>query len=170
MSNNTKHQRLLAFLFSLLDYFFEKFTLGEAFLAGVPMSIKEADTARQPDIIVVLAQHLERVLPTALNGLADVVIEIVSPESGAQDRGEKFIEYEAAGVPEYWLIDPIRTTAQFFALSEDKHYRPLPLDAQGRLTSNVLEGFALDPEILWQEELPRQSAARALVDAMPRRA
>jgi Uma2 family endonuclease len=56
-----------------------------------------------------------------LDGLADLVIEIISPESTSRDRGEKFYEYEMVGVRGYWLVDPQRELAEFYLL-----------DAQGR--------------------------------------
>jgi Uma2 family endonuclease len=171
VSNNLNHQDIVLFLAALVQFFLTKFGLGRVSTAGYPMRLGDEGSGRQPDILVVLTAHLARMKAAYLDGAADVVVEVVSPESGARDRGEKFEEYEAAGVPEYWLIDPIRTTAQFFALSEDKHYRPLPLDGQGRLTSNVLEGFALDPQILWEADLLLKlgPALAALVEAMPRR-
>jgi Uma2 family endonuclease len=42
-----------------------------------------------------------------MDGAADIVIELVSPESVHRDYGEKLYEYEQAGVPGYWIIDPL---------------------------------------------------------------
>lgn len=51
-----------------------------------------------------------------MDGTPDLIVEVTSPESLARDRGEKYVEYEAAGVREYWLIDPDRQqiTTRFF--------------------------------------------------------
>lgn len=54
----------------------------------------------------VAEEHLDRLQEMHLEGPADLVVEIVSPESRLRDRGEKFAEYELAGVSEYWLLDP----------------------------------------------------------------
>lgn len=35
------------------------------------------------------------------------MVEIVSHESLGRDRGEKFYEYEQAGIAKYWLADDI---------------------------------------------------------------
>ena len=51
---------------------------------------------------------------TYLDGPADVVVEIISPESRLRDRGEKFAEYEMGGVREYWLIDSERHEADWY--------------------------------------------------------
>ena len=49
-----------------------------------------------------------------MDGPADVVIEIISTGSRSTDRRTKFAEYEQLGVPEYWLIDPLRRQAEFY--------------------------------------------------------
>ena len=46
------------------------------------------------------------------------MVEIASPESRLRDRGEKFAEYEAGSVREYWLIDRERKEADFYRLGE----------------------------------------------------
>jgi hypothetical protein len=80
-----------------------------------------------------------------------LVIEIVSPESETRDRATKLSEYEATGVPEYWLIDPPRTEWVIYHLGQDGRYHPRPLDTQGCVNSAVLPGFALNGSLLWQE-------------------
>jgi Uma2 family endonuclease len=82
-------------------------------------------------------------------------VEIVSPESKVRDRGEKFYEYEAAGVGEYWLIDPDRQQAEFYRLGAGGHYRLFTADAEGIYQSEVLPGLWLRVEWLWQEPLPK---------------
>ncbi len=166
VSNNISHERIFCFLSFLLDRFLNVRSLGEALLDGFPMYLEASNSAREPDLPVVLNEHRDRIAPTRLNGIADVVIEIVSPESDQHDHGAKFVEYEAAGVPEYRLIDPIRSEADFFALGTDKHYHRLARDEKGRLVSGVLPGFALDLALLWRELPPRGTEIVALVQGM----
>ena len=71
------------------------------------------------------------------------VIEIISPDSIARDRGDKFVEYEAGGVSEYWLIDPLRQQAGFYQPAADGRYRLVPPDADGIYHSPVVSGFRL---------------------------
>ena len=83
------------------------------------------------------------------------MIEIVSPESVGRDRGDKFVEYEAAGVREYWLIDPEREQAGFYHLAGTGRYRLVTLDDDGLFRSTVLPNFWLRVGWLWQESLPK---------------
>jgi len=81
------------------------------------------------------------------------VVEIASPESRLRDRGEKFAEYEAGGVREYWVIDPDERRADFYVLGEDDRYeRRRP--QEGVYRSEVVRGFWLREEWLWREPLP----------------
>lgn len=88
------------------------------------------------------------------DGAPDVVVEIVWPDSRVRDRGEKFYEYEAAGVREYWLVDPDRQQAGFYRLDERGRYRMVVPDSQGVFRSEAVPGFWLSIEWLWQDPLP----------------
>jgi Uma2 family endonuclease len=108
------------------------------------------EQGREPDLHFVAREHLDRLKETHLDGPADWVVEIVSPESAGRDRGEKFYEYERAGIPEYWLIDPQTKRVEFYQLSPEGQYQLVPPDVEGVYRSAVLPGFWLRVEWLWQ--------------------
>lgn len=167
MSNNDTHQTLLGFLYLVLKFFLDFTDLGDIRLAGMPMKVGGEDTPkREPDLIILLNEHRDRIKQTYIDGPADIAVEIVSPGSARDDRGDKFLEYEAAGVREYWLFDPLRKDAAIHALTDEGVYQRLPLDAQGRLTSPLLPGFALDAALLWHDPLPKGTELIALVQGM----
>jgi Uma2 family endonuclease len=170
VTNNTAHNMILLFLSTLLNQYLGYTAIGELLLAGISMYLTDDKPGREPDLMIVLNDHLERIQPTFLDGPADIVIEIVSPESVERDYGKKFVEYEEAGIPEYWRIDPLRKQTDIYVLTQidenEKRYRRLDLDSQRRLTSTLLPGFALDPAVLWQEHLPRGSALSQMVQDM----
>ena len=95
------HQDISGFLNSVLRALVEHHALGVVLPA--PFQMKLARSSREPDLLFVAAEHQDRLRSSYLDGPADMVVEIVSPESVGRDRGEKFTEYEAGGVPEYWL-------------------------------------------------------------------
>jgi Uma2 family endonuclease len=151
---SNQHQILVRFLLSLLNLYVEAHDLGWLIAAPFLMRLSPV-VACEPDLLYVTNQHRDRVKETYLDGPADLAIEIVSPDSIARDRGEKFVEYEAAGVSEYWLIDPLRQQAEFYQLADDGRYRLVLPDADGSYHSRVLTGFRLRPAWLWSEPLPK---------------
>jgi Uma2 family endonuclease len=108
---------------------------------------------REPDIMVLFNESLERIKKNYVEGPADIAIEIVSPESEKRDRGEKFYEYAAGGVGEYWVIDPVARWADFYRL-DGTHYRSLLSGSEGEFRSELLPGFFLHLDWLWQSPRP----------------
>ena len=162
MPASTQHHRLVRFLSFVLTMFTRTFGLGEVLTAPFQMKLGPGRSGREPDLLFVAAQHLDRLLPARLDGPADLVVEIVSPESAERDRRDKYFEYEAAGVPEYWLLDPDQRRADFHRLGPDRRYHPAPVNASGVFHSEAVPGFWLRVAWLWQEPLPELEAVREL--------
>lgn len=149
---SARHQQILFFLAQVVAAFLKVRPLGT--LLEAPFLMKLAQSAREPDLIFIAADHLDRLTPTYLDGPADLVVEVVSPESAARDRGEKFYEYQAAGISEYWLIDPRSDHAEFYQLNAKGIYEVVPLDADGKYHARALPGLELRETWLWQDPLP----------------
>ncbi|MFQ6117444.1 MAG: Uma2 family endonuclease, partial [Candidatus Bipolaricaulia bacterium] len=149
-----KHQDLVRFLVQVLGIYVEMKDLGVVRPAPFQMKTGPELPGREPDILFIAKEHLDRLKETHLDGPADLVIEIVSSESRLRDRGEKFAEYEIGGVQEYWLIDPEERRADFYRLGEDGRYRIVDLEPEGIYRSQIIPDFWLRVEWLWQEPLP----------------
>ena len=151
---NTPQSRLTRFLGSALQLWAEEHDLGEAFIA--PLTVRMLETsAREPDVFFFRREHLDRVHPTFADGPPDLVIEIISQSSRGLDRGEKFYEYEQAGVPEYWLIDPERRKVEAYRLGTDGIFAAVPGGDPESLRADALPGMSIPVAWLWQEPLPR---------------
>jgi len=149
-----RHQQIGAFLLLLLDFYVEYNSLGEIFYSQFQMRLRAQKRGREPDILFVATANLPRLQANYLDGSADLAIEIISPESIRRDQETKFREYEQAGVPEYWLIDPFVQTVAFYQLTAEGRYQDTPLDTEGRYHSRALPGLWLAPDWLWQTPLP----------------
>ncbi|GBC95815.1 hypothetical protein HRbin16_01612 [bacterium HR16] len=147
-----EHQGISEFLLVVISTFVRSNQLGE--VRYEPFQMRLANSSRSPDILFVSNANLHRLKETYLDGAADLVVEVISPESRARDRGEKFYEYEAAGVREYWLIDPERKQAEFYQLTEGGVYHTVLATSQGVYHSRVLDGLWLQVEWLWQQPKP----------------
>jgi len=150
-----KHQRITSFLTALLQHFVEAHQSGVVIPAPFQMKLETRPSGREPDVLFVSGDHLNRLKEMYLDGPADLVVEIISTESRARDRGDKFYEYEQGGVREYWLIDPIRKQAEFYLLGDDNLYHSDPPSDDGKFHSAVLKGLHLKVDWLWQEPLPQ---------------
>lgn len=147
-----EHQEVARFLLKILSEFVD--ARGAGVICYEPFQMRLANSSRSPDILFVSKANLHRLKETYLDGAADLVVEVISPESRARDRGEKFYEYEEAGVREYWLIDPERKQVEFYQLGEDGVYRTVLAGSEGQYRSAVLEGLWLQVEWLWQTPKP----------------
>lgn len=146
------HQTVLGFLHQLLGLFVDMFRLGELHVAPFEMRLRRLRSSREPDILFVTQANLDRLTPERLEGPADLVIEIVSDDSVQRDRRDKYMEYAAAGVQEYWIIDPRpqKLRADFFILNEQGQYELFATEDDEKVSSHILTGFWLRPAWLWQ--------------------
>src|SRR5579871_4216018 len=111
------HADLSGWLAAVLRFWVEARGLG--LVLGAPFQMRLPDPmrrGREPDLLLVREENRGRLRGTYLDGPADLVVEIISPESIARDRGDKFVEYEQGKVLEYWLVDPERQQAEFYQL------------------------------------------------------
>jgi len=159
------HQRVVAFLMSLMTLFIELFKLGRLLPAPFEMRAIPDGSAREPDLIFIAREHLDRLSSERLSGPADLVVEVISDDSVARDRADKFYEYQAAGVREYWILDsrPGRERADFYVLDEKGRYRPVPPESDGRYHSTILPGFWLQVDWVTEAEPPAVLTALAQV-------
>lgn len=152
MSASDKHQDLSDFLISVLRVFIEENDLG--IIRTAPMTIKLNDRGREPDLFFVAKNRLESLKKNYFDGAPDLIIEIISPESRGRDRGDKFYEYETAGVQEYWIIDYEREKVEFYNLDKDGYFQMVYADENNIFHSKVLPNLLLNVSWLWQEKLP----------------
>ncbi|MHB8628038.1 MAG: Uma2 family endonuclease [Aggregatilineales bacterium] len=154
MPPSTAHQILVNWLSTLIFLYLGYRPVGTVLHAPYPMKILGRAHGREPDILFVSTAHEDRIKDNHLDGPADLVVEVVSPESDERDHGTKFTEYEAAGIPEYWLIDLIRHELLAYALGSDKRYHAVWPDAKGDIHSITITDFRLHVAMLWQDPSP----------------
>jgi len=149
---NVEHQDLVLFLGSLLRVFVSKKSLGK--VLGGPCVFRVRDgLAREPDIFFVSNERLPEVREQYA-GAADFVIEVVSEGSRTRDLDEKAGEYEAAGVAEYWVLDPAAREVIVHRLEQGRF--AVRSVTQGCLESTAVPGFRIEVEWLWQRPLPSE--------------
>ena len=72
-----------------------------------------------PDFMVVCDR--DKIKPQGIFGPPDLVVEVLSPSTAMNDKGKKKRGYEASGVAEYWLVDPVGKTVEVYLLQEGRY-------------------------------------------------
>ncbi len=119
------HGRCFGKLFAMLSAHIEAHGLGE--LASDIDNTVSKFTVRRPDLFFFSTARLHLTSRQRVHGPPDLCVEFVSPSSVRADRVEKFAEYAAYGVMNYWIIDPAARTAEAFVLKDGAY----ALAAQG---------------------------------------
>ena len=143
------HNATTRWLIHILSTLVEESGIGRIFHEPFNQKLP-ASSGRSPDVMILLAAHMDRMRLNHLDGPADVVIEVLSSGTAGVDRGDKYLEYEAAGVAEYWLFDLQRQVAEFYRLAPNGRYQLVPVEAGGRFESAVLPGIWLQENWLWE--------------------
>ncbi len=145
------HVDWVFFLVRLLGGFVIPRRLGK--VLGEPYQVRLPRRRRQPDLFFVPTAKRHLVRRLEFDGTPDLIVEVVSPESQTRDRRHKFAEYQAAGVPEYWMPDPTLRTFEGYSLDGNGRYHRMP-ERDGRVCSTVLAGLFFQPDWLRLFEPP----------------
>jgi Uma2 family endonuclease len=161
VTTSARHVRSSRFLKTLLALFCSLTGVGEVLDAPFEMRLRGGRSRREPDIMVVLAVHRDRIGRLWLDGPADFVIEFISRHSAQEDLVRKRREFEAAGVPEYVAIDvrDDRDGVTFLRLGQNATFEDVAPDSRGRFHSTILPGFWIDPAWFRQDPMPAPEAA-----------
>jgi Uma2 family endonuclease len=154
LSVSLMHQDIVAFIVMLLKHFAEAHDSGNVYTAPAAIRIRSRPSGREPDIMFVSSAREEAITPMYVDNHADLVVEVVGKDSRTRDRRDKFFEYAQTGVREYWMPDCDRKTAEFYRLVEGA-YEAMEVDEDGVFRSEVLPGFWMRVEWLWQDPKPR---------------
>jgi Uma2 family endonuclease len=141
---NIAHQDAVArFVYYLLAYV-EFSGLGKVCVAPCDVELA-SNIVVQPDVLVILKAHQERVTKTHIVGAPDIVVEVSSPGTATYDRRKKYDLYAHAGVQEYWLVDPIAHFIEVLSL-EDSEYRSFGVfEGQDTIISQIVPGISVVP-------------------------
>ena len=140
-SPNVDHQEIIGEIFAHLRSFARTTGLGKVFIAPLDVELSYNNVV-QPDVFVLLNEHLDRVTHSRVLGSPDLVVEVASPGTVRHDLREKQDAYARAGVPEYWIVNPDAQTVELLVL-KNSFYRSLGLfSGDVTLPSTVISGFS----------------------------
>ena len=138
------HQKIVAYLYKTILAFLTAGDLGEVLFA--PYRVRVAPkTYREPDLVVLLRAGEDRIGEQFSEG-ADLVVEILGESNRSHDLKTKRAEYAAAGIPEYWAVDPQESRLVVLALEpgESTYVEHGTFSRGERATSRLLPGLGVD--------------------------
>ena len=143
-SPNLIHQEASMMLSTLLNTFILSKKLGKLYAAPTDVYLNQFDYL-VPDLSFV-AEGNPAVTKGSLciEGVPDLIIEILSKGTQKNDRGDKMAQYEVHGVKEYWIVDPRLKSIEVYAWREKGYEMVFYAEETGEIRSNVLPDFTMD--------------------------
>jgi Uma2 family endonuclease len=145
------HDDLFHFLARLIGVYLEVRPVG--IIRGSEFQVRLREGLRRvPDLLFIANDHLDRVQSSYVDGAPDAAFEIVSEDSVDRDWRDKFLDYQASGVLEYWVVDPAHRAVRLYRLVDGRY---IEVSAEnGRMSSTAIPGFWLKVDWLWTSPRP----------------
>ena len=145
----TSHQIFLQNLYrQLVDYISRH--LKGALLLVAPHPVRlSAEQFFEPDIFLLLPEHLDR-SQEQFTDSPDLVVEVVSPGNRNHDLVTKRAAYAEAGIPEYWIVDPQAKIIVVLALSNGQYSEHGVFPLGSIASSKLLPGFVISVDEIWR--------------------
>lgn len=143
---STAHQRILSFLhLEIGSYIRNNNGDCEIFPAPFAVFLENGDgngtqDYLEPDISVICSP--DKIDNTGCHGAPDWIIEIVSPSSKRMDYYTKPALYRAAGVREYWIVNPLKKSIVVYDMEHDDG--PVLHSFSDIIKVNSYEDFGID--------------------------
>ena len=143
------HQLLVIALFELLRNFVLEGKLGTVLLAPMRVQLWPGKF-REPDILLMRTEHDARRSDKFWEG-ADLVMEVVSPHDAERDKVTKRREYAQAGIPEYWIVEPVDSSISVLTLHGSEYTLHGKFVSGEIATSVLLDRFTVDVAAVFSE-------------------
>jgi Uma2 family endonuclease len=145
---NVWHQNTIGEIFAYLRDFVRVNRLGRAFIAPLDVELSYENVV-QPDALVLLSEHFDRITKSRIIGAPDLVVEVASPSTSRHDLHAKLDSYTNAGVPEYWVVNPEAQTVELLALQDGVYVSLGIFSGQATLPSQILPDFPVEVELFF---------------------
>jgi Uma2 family endonuclease len=135
-----RHQNASNNLAFALNQFIRANNLGKIYTTPLDVFFDDFNVF-EPDIVFISKERLSIVTENGIEGIPDLVVEILSPGTAHDDRGRKLKVYRRTGVREYWIVDPRSLTIEVYVLLEGEFELTSFATESGEVQSQVLTGF-----------------------------
>lgn len=141
-----RHQTLLKYLFLALNAFLDP-RGGVVQFAVLRLRLRPGKIC-EPDLLALLDAEDARREDRFWTG-ADLLAEVVSKDKPSRDLVQKKREYAKAGMPEYWIVNPMQESVIVYRLQGKRYVRHGLFRRGQRATSALLPGFSVNVTALF---------------------
>ena len=139
---NHDHQELVSVLYWLLRaYLIAVRPMPGVVLPNISLALSQ-DRVAVPDLVYVRAERQHLWQGRIITGAPDLVVEAMS-----QDRNKDLIRnrqwYAQAGIPEYWIMDPVHDTLTILELAGNHYIERAMLGRNDTLTTPAIPGLSI---------------------------
>ena len=146
----TEQHRAISQLLFLALYSFVRGIGGKVFYAPLRLRIRDGKF-REPDLLLVTDADDPRCQNDYWLG-ADLVTEVISPDNPGRDLIDKRRDYAEAGIPEYWIVNPVTGNVAVLVLSDGEYREHGVFQPGERADSPSLPGFSADVREIFDME------------------
>jgi Uma2 family endonuclease len=147
------HQQVSGDLFGMIWTYLQTNPIGELFHAPFDVVFSRVDVV-EPDLLYLSNERAREVLTTTnVQGVPNLVVEILSSSTRERDESEKRRLYERSGVDEYWVVDPELGLVRIYRQDAAGFGAPVELSAAARdvLTTTLLPGLEVPLKRLFRQ-------------------
>ena len=137
------HQLVVTNLWRTLD---ERRPAGMCALVAPLDVYLPTDDILEPDVLVI--EESVVVDDKVQGGVPLLVVEILSPSSRRRDVGDKLTAYRDAGVPAYWVVDPINPRLRAWELREGEYVEVADISGDEEWTAELPYSVSVRPSDL----------------------
>jgi len=116
----SSYHQLVSRRIQFLFYELERAGQGQIYDAPIDLLIPDADPA-QPDLVYVTSDQEQFITKRGIEGVPELVVEILSPSTAKRDRVDKLHIYRKAGVRRYLLVDIEARTLEALLLDGENY-------------------------------------------------
>jgi Uma2 family endonuclease len=117
--------------------------IGKIYVAPLDVYLSEEDVF-QPDILFISRDRAAIVKEKNVQGAPDLIVEVLPLSTSYYDLSAKKRTYEAAGVWEYWIVDPMAKRIEVYESREHRFELASEAAHSGMVRSKVMDGFSVD--------------------------
>jgi Uma2 family endonuclease len=145
-----RHQRVMLHISEiLLEY--ERATGGLVFESPIDIVFSEHNVV-QPDVVFFCKERRHVIdMMAATRAAPDLAVEVLSRSTEARDRGRKMQLLARFGVPEYWIVDPVKNTFEIYVLRASAYERVAALAEHEDVISPTLPNLTFEAARVFAE-------------------